>query len=227
MRVLRIFLAALLVLALVGTIGVGLLVHIGFRATATPPAIEATLARTMRNAAIPRSERDQKNPIEPTSEATQKGREAFLRECASCHGIDGSGKTQVGLNLYPRVPDLRATGTQSLSDGTIHYIIENGVQLTGMPAWGNSRQAVNGDSWKLVLYIRSLRPLAKQEQVQQEQTSASARYAGSQACEKCRAEVYEHWRKTPMANVVRDLRQHPDAIIPDLATNNVYKFSKD
>ena len=30
-----------------------------------------------------------------------------------------------------------------------------------------------------------------------------------------------------MANVVRDPRQHPDAIIPDLATNNVYKFSKD
>ena len=30
-----------------------------------------------------------------------------------------------------------------------------------------------------------------------------------------------------MANVVRDPRQHPDAIIPDLATNNVFKFSKD
>jgi predicted CXXCH cytochrome family protein len=30
-----------------------------------------------------------------------------------------------------------------------------------------------------------------------------------------------------MANVVRDPRQHPDAIIPDLATNNVLQFSKD
>ena len=30
-----------------------------------------------------------------------------------------------------------------------------------------------------------------------------------------------------MANVVRDPHEHPDAIIPDLATNNVYKFSKD
>ena len=30
-----------------------------------------------------------------------------------------------------------------------------------------------------------------------------------------------------MANVVRDPHQHPDAIIPDLATNNVFKFSKD
>ena len=30
-----------------------------------------------------------------------------------------------------------------------------------------------------------------------------------------------------MANVVRDPREHPDAIIPDLATNSIAKFSKD
>jgi predicted CXXCH cytochrome family protein len=30
-----------------------------------------------------------------------------------------------------------------------------------------------------------------------------------------------------MANIVRDLRQHPDAIIPDLSTNTVAKFSRE
>jgi hypothetical protein len=35
------------------------------------------------------------------------------------------------------------------------------------------------------------------------------------------------WKKTPMANVVRDPREHPEAIIPDPATNTVAKFSKD
>ena len=133
----------------------------------------------------------------------------------------------MGQSLYPRVPDLRATATQELTDGEIHYIIENGVQLTGMPAWANPHQVQNGDSWKLVLYIRSLRPLTHQEQVQQRQASASAKYVGSQACEKCHAEIYQHWQKTPMANVIRDPRQHPDAIIHDLSTNNIYKFSRD
>jgi len=33
--------------------------------------------------------------------------------------------------------------------------------------------------------------------------------------------------KTPMANVVHDPREHPDAIIPDLNTNTVAKFSKE
>jgi predicted CXXCH cytochrome family protein len=125
------------------------------------------------------------------------------------------------------VPDLRAASTQNLTDGEIHYIIENGVELTGMPAWGNPHQAQNEDGWKLVLYIRSLRPLSQQEPVQQTRTSASAHYVGSRACEKCHAEIYEHWQKTPMANVVRDPREHLDAVIPDFATNDVYKFSKD
>ena len=33
--------------------------------------------------------------------------------------------------------------------------------------------------------------------------------------------IYRRWKRTPMANVVRDPREHPDAIIPDLKTNTV------
>jgi hypothetical protein len=32
---------------------------------------------------------------------------------------------------------------------------------------------------------------------------------------------------TPMANVVRDPREHPEVIIPDLTTNTVAKFTRD
>ena len=87
-------------------------------------------------------------------------------------GIDGSGKTQIGLNLYPRVPDLRLLETQNLTDGEIHYIIENGVQLTGMPAWGNPHRQPGTNSWKLALYIRNLRPLTSQEKTQRASTIA-------------------------------------------------------
>ena len=53
-------------------------------------------------------------------------------------------------------PIFRSAQTQNLTDGEIHYIIENGVELTGMPAWDNPHQAQGDDSWKLVLFIRSL-----------------------------------------------------------------------
>ena len=227
MRIWKAFLLALVMVVLLGALCVAALIWRGFRATATPSATEAALARTVRNLAIPRHERSKNNPFASTSEATQQGRQYFLTECAACHGIDGGGKTQVGLNLYPRVPDLRSAATQNLTDGEIHYIIENGVQLTGMPAWGVPHGETSSKSWKLVLFIRSLRPLTAEERSRQGPSSSAARYVGSQACEKCHAEIYGRWKKTPMANVVRDPRTHPEAIVPDLATNQVAKFTKD
>ena len=133
----------------------------------------------------------------------------------------------MGRGLYPRVPDLHSSRTQDLSDGELHYIIENGVQLTGMPAWGKPHQENADDSWKLVLFIRHPRPLTAAELTAQTGTATTAHYVGSQACEKCHAQIYDHWKKTPMANIVRDPRVHPDAIIPDLATNPLTKFTKD
>ncbi|HET7893017.1 MAG TPA: cytochrome c3 family protein [Candidatus Sulfotelmatobacter sp.] len=227
MKILKTFFLALLLVAVILAACGWLLVRRGFRATTAPSALETLVARTLRGLSVPAVERSAKNPFAASSDSLQQGRELFVSQCAACHGIDGSGRTQPGLNLYPRVPDLRATSTQNLSDGEIHYIIENGVQLTGMPAWGNPHLESPGNSWKLVLFIRSLRPLSTEEQSQQAAAAGSARYAGSQACEKCHAEIYARWQKTPMANVVRDPRTHPDAIIPDLETNRIAKFRVD
>ena len=188
-RILKAFATGLLILLIIGAIGATVLIHRGFRATAKPPRLEAVLARTARNLAIPRTERNQKNPFEPASDTMQQGREYFLNQCAACHGIDGSGRTQVGLNLYPRVPDLHEAATQSLTDGELHYIIENGVPLTGMPAWANPHGESSSNSWKLVLFIRTLRSLNRQETSQQAMTAGSAHYVGSQACKKCHVEI--------------------------------------
>ena len=212
-------------IAVLAALAADLVFYRGFRANAAVPPWEAALARRVRNLAIPRAERDKKNPVPVTSEYLEEGRDSFLTHCATCHGVDGSGKTPVGSNLYPRVPDLRSAATQNLSDGEIHYIIENGVQLTGMPAW--NRSGAGDDVWKLALFVRSLGPLSPSERARQTAFLASAHYTGSEACEKCHREIYARWKKTPMANVVRDPREHPEAITPDLATNNVARFTKD
>ena len=216
---------ALLILVLVAILGSVFLIHRGFRATSTPLPLEADLARHVRDFAMPRTERDRKNPFAPTSEAIEQGRDAFMNHCASCHGIDGRGQTPVGLDVYPRVPDLRRPETQNLSDGEIHFIVENGVQFTGMPAWRNSRAESSPDIWKLVLFIRSLGSHSTPEMGQH--ALRSAHYVGSQSCQKCHASIYERWKKTPMANVVHDPREHPDAIASNLAANPVARFTKD
>lgn len=199
----------------------------GFRATSTPTALEANTALFIRDLAIPGAERRKKNPFAGDSAALEQGREDFLARCASCHGVDARGRTSIGANLYPRVPDLHAGATQDLTDGEIHYIIENGIQFTGMPAMGSTLRELGADSWKLVAYIRNLRSLTPGEKSLEAAAFASAHYTGSQSCQKCHAEIYERWKKTPMANVVRDPREQPDAIIPDLNSNTVAKFTKD
>jgi predicted CXXCH cytochrome family protein len=47
--------------------------------------------------------------------------------------------------------------------------------------------------------------------------SPQASYVGSQTCQRCHASTYERWSKTRMANVVRDPRQHPEAVTPDFS----------
>jgi hypothetical protein len=54
------------------------------------------------------------------------------------------------------------------------------------------------------------------------------RFVGSAACKTCHPAIYERWTKTRMANVVRDPKVHPDAILPDLSKPDpLVKFTKD
>jgi len=150
----------------------------GFRASSTPSSFEVAVARSVRNFAIPRAESRKRNPVANDPTVLQQGRDAFLARCASCHGIDGRGGTPIGVNEYPRFPNLHSKETQRLSDGDIHYNIENGVQLTGMPAMHSQSSS---ESWKLVSYIRNLRSATPQEAASQEHIASSAHYAGSES----------------------------------------------
>jgi predicted CXXCH cytochrome family protein len=60
------------------------------------------------------------------------------------------------------------------------------------------------------------------------QPAAAASYVGSTACARCHAPIYDRWKQTRMANVVRDPKEHPEAIIPDLAQPNpLVTFTRD
>ena len=139
------------------------LVHGGFSARDQPTALEAFVARRLRHLAVPRSARQARNPVPATPEVLAEARAHFADHCASCHGNDGSGQTEMGQHLYPKAPDMRRADTQNLSDEELFYIIHNGVRLTGMPAWGDSAPEEDQDSWKLVHFIRHLPQISPAE----------------------------------------------------------------
>ena len=72
-------------------------------------------------------------------------------------------EAEIGRGLYPRAPDMRAGATQNLTDGELFSIIENGIRLTGMPAWGTGTAEGVRASWALVHFIRRLPTLTDEE----------------------------------------------------------------
>ena len=128
-----------------------------------PSAIESAAASAARRLMIPSADRRRSNPEPATTDNLRSGLEHWADHCAICHGNDGSGDTPIGRALYPRAPDMRLTSTQELSDGELFYIIENGVKLTGMPAWGTGTAEGERSSWHLVQFIRRLPALSAAE----------------------------------------------------------------
>ena len=134
----------------------------GMTARSTPSSMEATIARSARSLMIPASARARTSPEPTTEETVRSGMAHWADHCASCHGNDGRGETPMGLGLFPRAPDMRQGATQELTDGELFYIIENGVKLTGMPAWGTGPDG-EASSWHLVHFIRKLPGLTEAE----------------------------------------------------------------
>ena len=161
------FVRALAVLVVLGVVVVGLLAYSvarrGLSTRTEPSRVEERLARGMRRLATPRAVRSMTNPVEPTPAALQEARAHYADHCAVCHANDGSGETAIGRSLYPRAPDMRADATQSLTDGELFSIIENGIRLTGMPGWGTGTPDGERASWALVHFVRRLPSLTEEE----------------------------------------------------------------
>lgn len=164
----------LLIIIVVAVIGLMVVVaasflHDGLSSRATPSSIERLVARNAHNLAIPSNARMTPNPVLASAEDLREARLHFADHCAICHGNDGGGETTIGAGLYPKPPDLRLPETQSLTDGEIFWIIENGVRFTGMPAFGsNGGHGGMPDSWKLVHFIRHLPHLTAAERAEME-----------------------------------------------------------
>jgi mono/diheme cytochrome c family protein len=165
-------------LAAIGVLAVAAAVWLaaaGVSARPEPSGLETRAARAARHLLIPRASRAAANPVPASPEVLARARAHFADHCASCHGNDGRGDTGLGRGLYPRAPDMTLPATQELSDGELFWIIENGVRLTGMPAWGDPGAEGGEESWELVHFIRRLPALTAEEIAEMERHNPVSR----------------------------------------------------
>jgi mono/diheme cytochrome c family protein len=157
------------VVAAAATLAIGAAIFLsrarGFSAAEPPSAVERWLMPWLRATSIPAGAREKTNPVPDSPEVRAEAMAHWADHCAICHANNGSGDTEMGKHMYPPAPDMREAATQRLSDGELFYIIQNGVRVTGMPAWGAGGGAHNvEDSWKLVRFIRHLPQLSAEEE---------------------------------------------------------------
>ena len=139
-----------------GGVAVELMLENGFSARDEPTVVDAFVARWWRRLAVPAEERGAKNPLPATPDVVARGREHFAADCAACHGSDGRGGTRLASGLYPKPPDLASAATQSLTDGEIFWVVQNGVRLSGMPAWKPDSEQQDQSTWEIVHFVRAL-----------------------------------------------------------------------
>jgi predicted CXXCH cytochrome family protein len=230
MRVFR-FLAMGIILGVCAAAGIYFYVTSGgLRARRTPSAFETLVTRKLVNLSIPAEVEHLQNPLGSSASSSDaaRGRELYQKNCETCHGFDGKGKTAASAGLYPPPLDLsrRALLQRKRTDGELFYFIRNGVRNTGMPGW----QLPDLQTWQLVAFIRALPETASlsttNDFIRATGDTNAAHYVGSAACSACHEGIYNRWHKTPMANIVRDPREHPEAILPDLSkTNSLVQFT--
>lgn len=146
---------AVLMAVAVGALMVGAMIRRGLSAADQPTSLEAMLARSVRTLAVPSDLKRVANPVALSPAVLAEARAHFADHCALCHGNDGKG-SEMGKKMYPPAPDMTLQQTQEQSDGALFATIENGVRLTGMPAFGDGSAESAYQSWTLVHFVRHL-----------------------------------------------------------------------
>jgi len=95
------------------------------------------------------------NPAPDNQASIDEGKGHFTHHCQICHGNDGQNTgVPFAQQMSPPVADLKSDDVQGYTDGQLHWIIQNGINPSGMPAWKGILE--DDEMWKIVHYIRHL-----------------------------------------------------------------------
>lgn len=118
------------------------------------PPVEGTVARGFMPypyAGEPEPKEVLVNPLLPTKEVLELGKEKFLTFCSPCHGNHADGDSRL-QGQFPNPPSLHTQRAINFSDGRIYHVITNGQNI--MPSYAS--QITRDERWAIVYYIRAL-----------------------------------------------------------------------
>ena len=85
--------------------------------------------------ASPYAVHDQIPSADGLSKIAKQGESLFQRNCAFCHGADGTGRNWIGRFLEPHSRDLTAYEILQRDNAALRQVVLEGLPGTSMPAW--------------------------------------------------------------------------------------------
>jgi mono/diheme cytochrome c family protein len=164
---------AAVVLALLATGGFAFIYFGVFDIAANSPHSNMTLwfiNKTVTHS-VKRRARAIKPPDLSNPSMVRSGSYRFQQMCIQCHGGPGMERSEAGEGLYPQGPDL-AYARNHWSPRELFWITQNGLKMTGMPAWGHAN--TDEEIWAMVAFMEQL-PAISPEKYQQMLDEAESR----------------------------------------------------
>ncbi|MGE5412753.1 MAG: c-type cytochrome [Syntrophomonadaceae bacterium] len=131
-------------------------------ASVPPGALEKRLAGFARDRSVAHRASSTPNPLGKDPAALRDGGEHYKEMCVTCHGAPGVDSSEIGEGLNPPAPDLTLARIQARSDGELFWIVQNGIRMSGMPAFGPTHK--DREIWAIVAFLRHLPSLSPEEE---------------------------------------------------------------
>jgi copper transport protein len=94
------------------------------------------------------------NNVPPTAESVAAGQALYQQKCVECHGVYGLGDGSSAAALEVPPANFTSGHTDIHPDGDLYYWIQNGIEGSPMPAFGD--ELSREQTWHLVNYVRRL-----------------------------------------------------------------------
>lgn len=91
------------------------------------------------------------NPLEPTEENLDNGKDMYEIYCISCHGKKGDGKGYLATSeKFAGIPSYQ---DRDITAGSIYHVLMHGKNLMG----SHSSQLTYKERWQIIHYVEQLR----------------------------------------------------------------------
>ncbi len=122
-----------------------------------PGKMERHMAFMSLDASVERRAPKGPNPVPLTDDVLIDAAKEYEEHCSMCHGSQNGKAMNFGKKLSPRAPNLIRHPMDD-PDGEIYWVIQNGIRMSGMPAW--SGHFSENTTWGLVHLLKNVDKLS-------------------------------------------------------------------